>query len=57
MKSDKNVKGYENPTLKTNVKKLLKKAKKLNFIKPLSSAFDNTPVDKEEHKGNIKSFN
>ena len=57
MKSDKNAKSYENPALKTNVKKILKKAKKLNLIKPLSSAFDNTPVDKEEHKGNIKSFN
>ena len=57
MKSDKKVKGYENLALKTNVKELLKKAKKLNLVKPHSSAFDNTPVDKEEHKGNIKSFN
>lgn len=57
MKSDKKIKGYESYALKPNVKEILRKAKKLNLIKPLSSAFDNTPVDKEEHKGNIKSFN
>ena len=35
---------------------VLEKAKKMKLIKPLSTAFDDTSCEKEEHKGKKESF-
>ena len=56
MKKDIEKKNVDNKILKTRIKDIISKSKKLNLIKPLSSAFENNPVKKEAHKGNIKAY-
>lgn len=46
----------ENKDLKKKVKELLAKAKKKDLIKSHLLAFENTPVEEEEHKGQLKAF-
>lgn len=56
MEKGKGKKSFNDSDLKKKIKEILAKSKKLDLIKPLSSAFENTPVEKEEHKGNIKAY-
>ena len=42
--------------LKQKLDDIIEKSKKNNQIKPLSHAFKTTPCEKEEHKGDKKSF-
>ena len=50
-KEDKN---FKNNSI--NVKKLIKKAKELKLIKPLTSAFENNNCKEEDHKGKKEYF-
>ncbi len=43
-------------TIKTKVKKLISKSKKNYIIKSHVQAFEDTPVEYEEHKGELKSY-
>lgn len=47
---------FVDKSLKEKIKQIIDKSKKLNLIKPLSSAFETTPCEKEEHKGKKASF-
>ena len=42
--------------LKMKVKELLAKAKEKDLIKSHVLAFNDTPVEKEEHKGDLNAF-
>lgn len=53
---DKKKTNFNDKSFKEKVKEIIDKSKKLNLIKPLSSAFENTPCTKEEHKGKKESF-
>ncbi|MDE5539435.1 MAG: hypothetical protein K2J20_02990 [Bacilli bacterium] len=46
----------KNLTLQKRVKKLIKKSKENNLIKPHKDAYDDFSVKEEEHKGNKASF-
>lgn len=46
----------ENKALIKKVKKMVAKAKKKNLIQPHVLAFDNTPVNLEEHKGKLEAY-
>lgn len=47
---------FNNFLLKKKIKKMIKFSKEKKLIKSLSSAFESTPCEKEEHKGKKTSF-
>lgn len=49
-------KTFEQVATKLNVKEIIKNAKAKGIIKPLTDAFEKTPVEKEAHKGNANYF-
>ncbi len=48
---EKKYKNLKDNNLKKKIQKIIDKSKELNLIKPLSSAFENTSCEVEEHKG------
>ena len=56
MKDNKNNVSFQDEELQKKVKKLIRKAQKLNKIKPLSEAFKKNSLKEEEHKGKINSY-
>lgn len=48
--------GFKDELLKKKVKEMINTSKKLNLIKSISSAFESTPCENEEHKGKKASF-
>lgn len=47
---------FNEKKLKEKVKRMLLEAKKKKLIKSHVLAFENTPVKKEEHKGQLKAY-
>lgn len=47
---------FNNIKLKRKIKKLIKKAERLNLIKTSDDAFKEFPVENEIHKGNINAY-
>lgn len=48
--------GFKDELLKKKVKEMINTSKKLNLIKSISSAFESTPCENEEHKGKKASL-
>ncbi len=48
--------GFKDMLLKKKIQKMIKTSKKMNLIKSVSSAFESTPCEKEEHRGKKSSF-
>lgn len=47
---------FEQAVSKLKVKDMIKSAKAKGLIRPLTEAFEKTPVEKEAHKGNPNYF-
>ncbi len=47
---------FNKKIIKTKVKQLVSKSKKNNIIKSHVKAFEDTPVEYEEHKGELKAY-
>lgn len=50
---------FKEESLNKKIKEMIAKSKKLNLVKPLASAFEKNPCEKECHKGknlNIKQM-
>lgn len=52
----KQVENFRNEMIKSNTKNLIKRAMKKNLIKSHVLAFDNTPVESENHKGRLNFY-
>lgn len=51
-----NKKTIDKEKLQAKVRDLIEKSKKMNMIKPLSTAFETTPCKSENHKGSKAFF-